>query len=318
MTSIIAFDFKTKQLHENYQIHEVKSVIEQGYYLWLDLTPHDLSDCIELLESLNIDVSALEPNEECEWLSYFDHYLEFTLRETTDELSEQVAKIVQVILAENVMVTIDFYGAVFMQKMRLSYRDDFIKVAKTPGFLLFELADHLISQFHKTLRVLVAHNKLLQKKMFEEVEETVFNEASIMINDLLNFRRILLGTDEIFDELSTRKCSLIAETAQTGLHIKSSRLEILSRELLNERDSLTSSLNLYLGMMSYRTSKIMHRLTGFSIIFLPLGFLVGLYGMNFSFMPELKWDHGYLYFWGLVGLVFVILFVLGRRGRWWH
>jgi magnesium transporter len=51
------------------------------------------------------------------------------------------------------------------------------------------------------------------------------------------------------------------------------------------------------------------------VIFLPLTFLVGVYGMNFEFLPELKWRYGYAYFWATVLLVVTALLALMRRSR---
>jgi magnesium transporter len=57
----------------------------------------------------------------------------------------------------------------------------------------------------------------------------------------------------------------------------------------------------------------MKRLTVVSVVFMPLTCLVGIYGMNFETMPELKWGFGYLYFWTLAGaLVTGILWVMKR------
>jgi magnesium transporter len=52
-----------------------------------------------------------------------------------------------------------------------------------------------------------------------------------------------------------------------------------------------------------------------SVIFLPLTFLVGVYGMNFEILPELKWQYGYLFFWLLVVVLVGSLLYLMRRAR---
>ncbi|MBW3542470.1 MAG: magnesium and cobalt transport protein CorA, partial [Planctomycetes bacterium] len=56
--------------------------------------------------------------------------------------------------------------------------------------------------------------------------------------------------------------------------------------------------------------------TVISMIFLPLAFLVGLYGMNFDVMPELRWRYGYLAFWVLVATVVTSLVVSMKRKGW--
>src|SRR5207253_7357374 len=68
-------------------------------------------------------------------------------------------------------------------------------------------------------------------------------------------------------------------------------------ELLEDATSLA---NLELALASRRVNEIMRILTLFSVFFLPLTFIVGVYGMNFKFMPELNWEHGYAFAWVLM------------------
>ena len=87
------------------------------------------------------------------------------------------------------------------------------------------------------------------------------------------------------------------------------------QDLLVDRDILTDSLNLYMSLVSHRTNEVMKRLTVVSVVFLPLTFLCGVYGMNFDVLPELRWHFGYAYFWTLVVTVVVGLFLVMKRAR---
>ena len=61
------------------------------------------------------------------------------------------------------------------------------------------------------------------------------------------------------------------------------------------QENITQLLNLYISLASQKTNDVMRILTVFSAFFLPLTFIVGVYGMNFQFMPELQWSFGYGY-----------------------
>ena len=93
-------------------------------------------------------------------------------------------------------------------------------------------------------------------------------------------------------------------------------LERLGNDLTTERDVLTDTLNLYMSMVSHRSSRLLKRLTTISILFLPLTFLCGVYGMNFQFMPELHWKYGYAGFWIVVAAIVSALLYLMRRFKW--
>lgn len=82
---------------------------------------------------------------------------------------------------------------------------------------------------------------------------------------------------------------------------------------LNE---LESGINLFFSMQGHRTNQIVQTLTIVSTIFIPLTFLAGIYGMNFDYIPELKWKYGYF---GLLGIMIFItmgLLALFKKRKW--
>lgn len=82
------------------------------------------------------------------------------------------------------------------------------------------------------------------------------------------------------------------------------------------RDLLSGMLDLYLSSISNRTNEVMKFLTVIGTIFMPLTFLVGVYGMNFKHFPELEWHNGYFYLWGLMIAVALMMVVYFRKKRW--
>jgi magnesium transporter len=82
------------------------------------------------------------------------------------------------------------------------------------------------------------------------------------------------------------------------------------------RDMLSGMLDIYLSSVSNRMNQVMKVLTIIATIFIPLTFIVGIYGMNFEYMPELKWRWGYfavLFVMVIIGIGMVIHF--GRK-KW--
>jgi magnesium transporter len=63
-------------------------------------------------------------------------------------------------------------------------------------------------------------------------------------------------------------------------------------------------------------NEIMKVLTIMSTIFIPLSFLAGVYGMNFETLPELKWEDGYLYFWGIAITLVIGMLSFFRYKKW--
>jgi magnesium transporter len=84
-------------------------------------------------------------------------------------------------------------------------------------------------------------------------------------------------------------------------------------EMINDGQQL---MNTYIGIASNRNNDVMRVLTIFSVFFLPLTFIVGIYGMNFEHMPELKHKLGYPFTLGAMGLVVVLIYVWFKRNKW--
>jgi magnesium transporter len=82
------------------------------------------------------------------------------------------------------------------------------------------------------------------------------------------------------------------------------------------REMVSASLDIYLSSISYRLNAVMKVLTIITTIFMPLTFIVGVYGMNFEHMPELRWKWGYPAVWALMVLVGVGMLLLFRKKRW--
>ncbi|MDE6163666.1 MAG: magnesium and cobalt transport protein CorA, partial [Bacteroides sp.] len=80
---------------------------------------------------------------------------------------------------------------------------------------------------------------------------------------------------------------------------------------------LSSLVDLYISNNDLRMNDIMKRLTIVSTIFIPLTFLVGVWGMNYKWMPELEWQYGYLFAWIVMTIISIIVYLYFRKKKWY-
>jgi magnesium transporter len=155
-------------------------------------------------------------------------------------------------------------------------------------------------------------------KQINEIERTIF---------LKDHRKILLE-ELYFIKSQSRILKKVLHITQTVMDqsaqnfVTSSQYQDIKDELLNlityNDESVENSTQLmatYLSISDQKNNEVVRLLTIFSAFFLPLTFIVGLYGMNFKFMPEITWKFGYLFSIILMIIVVVIIYFWFRRKR---
>lgn len=315
---IVAFDFATKRettLGEG----EWPSRPEPGVFYWIVAAPDEQARLPDLLGNIGASpvLSALlqGPPPEAHYELYEDA-IHFTLTEIRIEGKALKSDVLAFLLGENFLAAVAPAASPVLEKIRRIYRDDFRKFARSSGFLLYELGSHLLESYRRVFQHYTAEAERVQLRLFGKVTDDIFAEVADLTGDILAFRRTVLSARDLFNEFATRKSAFIADTSQPALDILSDRMERLGGDVAGVRSVLNETLNLYMGMVSHRTNRVVNRLTIFSMIFLPLGFLAGVYGMNFEVLPELRWRYAYPAFW-LAVAVFVVAFVVFVRKKKW-
>ena len=224
---------------------------------------------------------------------------------------------VDTLLGASYLVTLRRGEVDFLQGVRRTYRQDFLTFARTSGFLLYGFWDHLLRAYKKAARALGDHVRAVQDRIFGEVDDTIFAQVAEVSRSLLNLRRTVLASREVLSELSTRRSTVVTESTQPFLDKMVAALERIGADLAVEREILAETLNLYMGIVAHRTNKVVNRLTVVSLVFLPLTFLCGVYGMNFRVLPEVEWKYGYAFFWVTATFITVTSLVYMKKKKWW-
>jgi len=134
--------------------------------------------------------------------------------------------------------------------------------------------------------------------------------------DIIQLRRIVIPQKEVVLHLSREQFPQISSRAAvyfSDIHDHLMRIDDLANF---HREILNSSLEVYYSSVSKKTNETIKVLTIFTVLFIPPTFLVGLWGMNFRFMPELDWKYGYLTAWVVMFVIVVGLVTFFRRKKW--
>ncbi len=154
----------------------------------------------------------------------------------------------------------------------------------------------------------------------DEVDEHL-SELTAYKSTLKRLRRIFSYQNESLTEVSAElnsedEPSFFPEELQHELHDVYEQQERASSLTLLYYELASDLMEGFLSMASHRLNQIMKVLTMVTSIFVPLGFLAGLYGMNFEWIPELGFRFGYFLLLGVMGVISVGLLIAFRKKRW--
>lgn len=315
---IVAFDFD-KKIERRIGIDEIRPAMAEGHFVWIDIDTIDRVSARQALEAIDLcaheiieDALTREPATQH---ARYDSYLHFVISGCKLSGWKFDLERVDCIVGDRYLLTIHKGPAVFMTAVKKDYSNDFHAFARSPSFMIYEIWDHLIDNYLAVQKVFEERVEQLQVDLMSEVNDQVFARVSELGADLLHFRKVVLPARAVLTDLSTRKSLYISEATQPYLANMVGTLERVLQDLLVDRDILANSLNLYMSIVGHRTNEVMKKLTVVSVIFLPLTFLCGVYGMNFEVLPELRWHYGYLGFWAMALIIVGSIVYISRRAR---
>jgi magnesium transporter len=134
--------------------------------------------------------------------------------------------------------------------------------------------------------------------------------------DMVFLRKSVWPLREVISGLERSDSDLIKEPTRIYLRdVYDHTIQVIDT-IETFRDMVSGMLDIYLSGMSMRLNEVMKVLTLIATIFIPLTFIVGIYGMNFDYMPELSWRYGYAAIWCVMLGVTIGMLIYFRKKRW--
>jgi magnesium transporter len=315
MPAAIAFNFE-KRIDREIGLDDVPAALEDGDFCWVNLTGSDATRTAEFLKIFGV------PDEESGTPGAIRFHaqkdcIQFRLADVDLIDGRFFRSPVTIYFGQKFMLSVHEMPSAFVLGALTSCRENFRNIALSPGFLLFELADHLTQSYTILVQTLATRTQEIESQLFhEDNDDRIFTVVAGLIRSILEFYKVIVSSREVLHDLATRLSPFIPETTQPYLEKKAALLDRLSVDVTTEREILSESLHLYMGIVTHRTNALLTRLTVVGTLFLPLTFIAGVYGMNFRVMPELEWKYGYLTFWLVAGSTAIGLTAYMQRKKW--
>ncbi|WP_300660890.1 magnesium/cobalt transporter CorA [Fluviicola sp.] len=197
---------------------------------------------------------------------------------------------------------------------RIEYKRGKIRF-KGPDFLLFRMLEAIIDNYSEVVEEIGGNIEMLDKLVLRNPKSEVLRKVEWEKRKLLDLRKIVFPMKDLMGQLDRVENELIIEDNIHYFRELKDTCYGLIEEIEAKKQMLDGVANLYYAIQGQRMNEIMKVLTVTSAIFIPLTFVVGVYGMNFENMPELSWKYGYHLIWGIMIFISaVLIFIFWKRG----
>jgi magnesium transporter len=185
-----------------------------------------------------------------------------------------------------------------------------------PDYLAYALLDAVVDHYFVVLETVGERIETLEDELVADPRQETLHTIHTLKREMLFFRKSVWPLREVVAALERTESPLIQPSTNIFLRDVYDHVIQAIDNVETFRDMLSGMLETYLSSVSNRMNQVMKILTIISTIFIPLTFLVGVYGMNFEHMPELKWRFGYFLVWGIMLAVGGGLIYFFKRKKW--
>jgi magnesium transporter len=281
-----------------------------GKLLWLDVTAPDTSELQLLVDRLELPQILVQSSLDPEHLPQLENengWRSLVLRTFDHENSENLDTIQSITRKTAVLFKEDHL--ITLHRRPLGCIQNQFETANSASKVIPDLIAKMIKTYDVAIRNLYERFEEIEEEILEPTQPTrptVIQDLYLLKRRVTLIKRILRMTQDPLTELSEFY----------RLHQARDYLEKYLFQLEEISDNLIGILSLQVSIAGQKSNEIMRVLTVYSIVFMPLNLIAGIYGMNFEHMPELKWIQGYPAALGLMITVAVSILIWFRRKGW--
>ncbi|SHG17608.1 magnesium transporter [Flavobacterium segetis] len=313
--------------YDGFKISDLDKYIDFGKINWLNI--HGLNN-IELIQSVGayfeidtfmltdiLNTSRRTKLEESADVLFFNIKSLLPAGDSDNIIIEQISFLIK----DGVLISFqekrsDFFSHI---RERIRTHSGLVRTKKV-DYLLYILLDAIMENFYVTIEneedkveELINISKGSADPLTLVRIEKHRDNFNFLKRSIIPLRDSLFGIKSMKDDNLFNAMEMDSYTFFSRLHQKS--LELLE-QIESDLGSLESASNFYFSSQTHKMNEIMKTLTIVSALFIPLTFIVGVYGMNFEFMPELHYRNGYYTIIGIMVMIGIVMIFYFKKRKW--
>lgn len=322
---ITLIDYSAEHIEEQavYAIEEILPYQDKETITWVNI--EGLKN-IALIESIgnafNIHPLVLEDILNTHQRPKFEEYEDYLyivlkgLSVDSEELSVNYEQI-SIIVLDNLIFTFkevedDLFAPIIK---RLKNGKGKIRNLGT-DYMTYAILDMIVDQNFVLLETLDEILDSIEDELLTNPTAGTLTSIQRIKRELISIRRSVLPVRDMLNAIIRSDSALIHERVHIYLRDVYDHALRISESIESYRDILSGLMDIYVSSVSNKMNEIMKILTVFASIFIPLTFIAGIYGMNFEYMPELRWKWAYPVLWIAFITIPVVLLVYFRKKKW--
>jgi magnesium transporter len=321
--TILDYDETQFQQREVKEVEECFLFRETPTVTWINVDGlHDIDVIEKIGKHFDMHPLILEDivnTQQRPKMEEFEKYIYIVLKmlyydeETEGTQVEQVS----LILGENYVISFQEREGDIFNPVRERIRNGKGRIRKMgPDYLAYALLDAVVDHYFTILEKDGEKVEILEDDVIKDPNPDTFQDIHKLKRDMIFLRRSVWPLRELINGLERVETALIRKSTRIYLRdIYDHTIQVIDT-LETYRDMLSGMHDTYLSSVSNRMNEVMKVLTIIATIFIPLTFIAGIYGMNFEFMPELKWHWAYFTVWGVIAVIAVLMVIFFKRKKW--
>jgi magnesium transporter len=248
----------------------------------------------------------------------YKDYTFIVLKMLHDSAPEIIAEQVSMILGRNFVISFleGIRGDVFKStRERIRSGKGRLREMKA-DYLAYSLIDAVVDNYFVILEKMGERIEDLEEELLSNPTTGTVHVIHQLKREMIFLRKAVWPLREVINTLVRGDSSLISDSTRTYLRdVYDHTIQVID-SVETFRDMLSGMLDIYLSSISNRLNEIMKFLTIIGTIFIPLTFITGIYGMNFEYIPELKWKWGYFGVLTLMLGIGIFLLFYFKKKKW--
>lgn len=314
---------------EHFQEKEVKSTGECFPYkdkstiTWINIDGvHEIKVIEEIGKLFNLHSLILEDivdTDQRPKIKDFRDYIFIILKMLYCDKKSNEMKVEQVslILGKNYVISFQEREGDVFDFIRDRIRNNIGRIRKLGAdYLVYSLMDAIVDNYFTIIEKLDEEIENLEDKVISQPNPANVQAIHKLKRDLIFLRKSVWPLREVISILERGESPLVLESTNLYLRdVYGHTIQVMDT-VESLRDIISGILDIYLSSINTRMNEIMKVLTIIATIFIPLTFITGIYGMNFQYMPEIKWFWSYPLILSVMLIIGIVMVIFFKRKKW--